>query len=272
METYLWLSALGLIVGAYGTVIGAGGGFILVPVLLLLYPTESPTIIASISLAVVFFNAFSGSLAYASLGRIDYKSGLLFGAATIPGAILGALSTAYIPRRIFDAILGLMLIAVSLFLILYPKREKPAEERKPRYSLGRKIVEKDGAVHVFSYNPVGGIILSFFVGYVSSVLGIGGGIIHVPALIHLLNFPVHVATATSHFILAIMALTGTTVHIVTGAFSRGIRRTMALAVGVLIGAQIGAILSGRFRATWIIRSLAVAIGFVGIRVLFLALR
>ena len=57
-----------------------------------------------------------------------------------------------------------------------------------------------------------------------------------PALSCLLNFPVHIATATSHFVLAIMALTGTLVHVVQGAFVHGARRTAVLAVGVLVGA------------------------------------
>ena len=112
--------------------------------------------------------------------------------------------------------------------------------------------------------------LSLIVGYVSSLLGIGGGIIHVPALVHLLNFPVHIATATSHFMLAIMALTGTLVHIATGTFHHGFRRTIALAIGVLLGAQLGAFLSGRMGGRWIIRGLALALGFVGIRILMLA--
>ena len=88
-RTYLWLLPLGFVIAAYGTLIGASGGFVLVPLLLLLYPKESPEIITSISLAVVFFNAASGSVAYARMKRIDYKSGIIFSIATIPGAILG---------------------------------------------------------------------------------------------------------------------------------------------------------------------------------------
>ena len=136
--------------------------------------------------------------------------------------------------------------------------------------LVRNIVEADGTTHTFSYSPILGIGLSLIVGYISSLLGIGGGIIHVPALVHLLNFPVHVATATSHFILAVMALTGTAVHIATGAFHHGIRRTIALGIGVLIGAQMGALLSNRVGGIWIIRGLAIALGLVGIRILILA--
>jgi uncharacterized membrane protein YfcA len=271
MQQYLWLIPLGFLIGAYGTLIGAGGGFVLMPLLLLLYPNQSPEIITSISLAVVFFNALSGSWAYARVKRIDYKSGLLFAIASVPGAILGALSTAYIPRRPFNAVFGVFMIAASVILLLYPSRAREMIGNRGSYHIARSLVEKDGSVHTFSYNPRVGVGLSFFVGYFSSLLGIGGGIIHVPLLVHLLNFPVHIATATSHFILAIMALTGTVVHIVTGSFSHGVRRTITLAIGVLLGAQVGALLSNRVQGSWIIRGLAIALGFVGIRILIMAL-
>jgi uncharacterized membrane protein YfcA len=86
-----------------------------------------------------------------------------------------------------------------------------------------------------------------------------------------LDFPVHIATATSQFTLAIMALTGTLVHIATGAFHRGVRRTIALTIGVLLGAPLGAWLSSRIRGDWIIRGLAAALAVVGICLLFMAL-
>jgi uncharacterized membrane protein YfcA len=270
VELYLWLVPLGFAVGAYGTLIGAGGGFVLIPILLLLYPDENPELLTSISLAVVFFNALSGSWAYAKMKRIDYKSGVLFSSAIVPGAILGALTTAYVPRRLFDAAFGALMILASAFLQIYPTNYK---ERKPLYSpryLVRSCVEADGTKHVFAYNLKVGIGLSLIIGYVSSMLGIGGGIIHVPVLIHLLNFPLHIATATSHFILVIMAFTGTIVHFLSSSFSHGIHRTVALAIGVFMGAQLGALLSKRIQGRWIIRILAIALGFVGIRIFLLA--
>lgn len=271
MEQYLWLIPLGFVIGAYGTLIGAGGGFVLMPILLLLYPNENPEILTSISLAVVFFNALSGSGAYARMKRIDYKSGLLFSTATIPGAVLGALTTAYVPRRLFDAVLGMLMIAASTFLLLRPRKQRLKKLAGSSHYLVRNLIEADGTRHTFSYNPRLGVGLSALVGYVSSLLGIGGGIIHVPALARLLNFPVHIATATSHFMLAIIALTGTVVHILSGSYSHGFHRTIALAVGVLLGAQLGALLSKRMKGRWIIRTLAIALGFVGIRILMIAL-
>ncbi len=273
MDHQVWLIALGLVLGALGTLIGAGGGFILVPVLLVLYPHQTPETITSISLAVVFFNALSGSAAYARLGRIDYKSGLLLAIATVPGAIAGALTTDYIPRRAFNGIFGVLIIVAALYLIFHGDEKRGAKEARRKGHATRVIVEKNGATHTFSFNLRLGIVLSVFVGYASSLLGIGGGIIHVPVLVRLLNFPVHIATATSHFVLAIMALAGTIVHIANGSFSQSsVYETVLLGAGVLIGAQGGAWLSCRVHGVWIIRSLAVALGLVGIRILIMALR
>ena len=83
---------LGLLIGAFGTFIGAGGGFLLVPVLLLAYHF-APADAVGTSLALVFLNAFSGSVAYLRQGRVDIALGWKFAAATIPGAVGGAYLT-----------------------------------------------------------------------------------------------------------------------------------------------------------------------------------
>ena len=274
---YLWLLPLGLLIGAFGTLIGAGGGFILMPILLLVYPSEKTELITAISLAVVFFNALSGSYAYARMKRVDYKSGIAFSIATIPGAILGALTTAYVPRRAFDLIFGVLMVVAAVFLWLSAKEEHstspspkiaPVSEKATTRLTERHLVDAEGVHYRYAFDLRLGIILSVFVGYLSSLLGVGGGFIHVPALSRLLNFPVHIATATSHFVLAIMALTGTLVHVAQGVFVHGVRRTAILAIGVLIGAQAGAWLSNRTGGKAIIRGLAVALAFVGIRLIF----
>jgi hypothetical protein len=91
------LFVLGAAVGSYGTVIGAGGGFLLVPLLLLLYPADPVTTLAGLSLAVVGLNALSGSLAYAWQGRIDFPLGLRLAAASVPGTAAGAVLTRFVP-------------------------------------------------------------------------------------------------------------------------------------------------------------------------------
>jgi len=257
MEAYLLLSLFGMFIGVFGTLIGAGGGFILAPVLLLLYPHERPEIITSISLAVTFANALSGSTAYAFSKRINYRYGLIFSAVSIPGAVIGAMSTSYLPRRLFDIIFAGLLILASIFIFFNGSSESAVHE------------ERD--IHLSTKLLVEGLLISVLVGFISSFLGIGGGIIHVPALTGILGFPVHIATATSHFILAIVTFIGMMVHILSGTFDHGIHRAMSIASGVLIGAQFGAILSSRVKGTIIIRALAAALFMVGVRLIIQAL-
>ncbi len=83
----------------------------------------------------------------------------------------------------------------------------------------QQLVDKWGEIYNYSYDMRKGSILSVFVGYFSPLLGIGGGIIHVPAMSEWLKFPVHIATATSHFILAIMATVSVVVHIYDGNYN-----------------------------------------------------
>lgn len=266
--TILLLIGLGFLIGTFGTLIGAGGGFILMPLLLLLYPDMEPDVLTSISLAVVFLNATSGSVAYARMKRIDYRSALIFAAATLPGAVIGALATTMISRHIFNLILGGLLIVIAVFLILRPQQGAYAARVIRGRCVDRHVIERSGTEHRFKFNIWTGIWISFLVGFISSLLGIGGGIIHVPALISVLNFPIHVATATSHFILAFMALTSTIVHMIQGSFWEGWHIALAIGTGVVLGAQLGAGLSHKVKPKGIVLALAGALFLVGIRLLF----
>jgi uncharacterized membrane protein YfcA len=267
--TAVLLVGLGVVVGSFGTIIGVGGGFILVPVLLLVYPDDDPAIITSISLAVVFFNALSGSLGYAQLRRTDYRTGLPFALATVPGAIVGAAATNWLSRQAFDLTFGLLLIALSIYIATRAGAPSGGRLARLRPTAQRTITDSDGVTYGYSFNRELGIAISFLAGLMASFLGVGGGIIHVPAMVSLLNFPAHVATATSHFILVFTAFTGSVVHIVDGSLAEGWPRMIALAVGVVAGAQIGARLSGRLPAGVIVRLLAGALFAVSIRLMII---
>jgi uncharacterized membrane protein YfcA len=253
------LFILGFAVGTFGTLVGAGGGFILVPLLMFLYPGLPPSQITAISLAVVFFNALSGSWAYAREGRIDYRAGLIFALASFPGSVIGAYSTHFLSRKVFDPIFAVFLISIGLFIFFRQAPEAPHGVPSPPSGGGPKHV----------YNLPLGIAASALVGFISSFLGLGGGIVHVPVMIHLLNFPVHAATATSHFVLAIIALVGTLVHIYDGSTQAGMSEILWLAPGVLLGAPLGARLSGKLKGMHIVRGLSVALVFVGLRLLWM---
>jgi len=265
---YWFLIPLGFVIGSFGTMIGVGGGFVLMPILLFLYPNESPAIITSITLAVSCCNATSGSIAYARMGRIDYRSATLFTFMALPGAIVGAYATDYISRRCFDFTFGVAMIVLAGFLFV-SRTHSPGEGRQAahRWSATRRIVERDGTVHEYSFDSRLGAGIAGIVGFVSSILGLGGGIIHVPAMARLLSFPVHLATATSHLMVAVMTLAATVVHLATGSFSHGFVRTVLLVSGVLLGAPFGARFSSKVKGGVILKALAAALAVVGARLL-----
>ncbi len=265
--SYVLLALLGFVVGCFGTLVGAGGGFILTPVLLIVYPGLSAAAVTSMSLLVVFFNALSGSVAYARLRRIDYRSGASFAAAAVPGAVLGALAVRSVPIRAFDAIMALVLAASSVAVIrLKPHAERPHPRGR---TVRREIVDRDGVAYRYRVALGRGTLYSTGVGFLSSFLGIGGGIVHVPLMVGVLGFPTHIATATSHFVLVFITGAGSATHLLGGALTvgNGLRRALALSLGVLPGAQAGARLSGRFSGPLIRRLLGVALLVLALRLL-----
>lgn len=269
----LLLVPLGFVVGAYGTLVGAGGGFVLVPALLLIYPGEDPTSITSISLMVVFFNAVSGSAAYARLKRIDYFTGVMFAAASVPGAIVGALLVNSVPRDVFDLMFGVLLLLMSVYTLWSAGQTAAIRTPVRGWGVVTRTMHGDaeGETFRYSYNMWQGVIYAVGVGFLSSLLGIGGGVIHVPIMITLLRFPVHVAVATSHFVLAIASLTGTSVHLTNGDLGgANLLRALLLAVGVVPGAQVGARLAQKIKGPLIVRLLAVALFGLGIRLVVAA--
>jgi uncharacterized membrane protein YfcA len=268
MSPLLWV-VVGVVVGTYGTLIGAGGGFVLVPVLLFVYPHVSASRLTAVSLAAVFANAASGSVGYQRMGLADYRSGIVLAVATIPGAVAGALVVNAIPIRLFDLIMGASLVVVSLYLLFRPGGSLSLLAGAP-WTVSRHLVDAQGVSHDYRFNLGLAAAFSTVIGFLSSLLGIGGGIIHVPMLTTLFSFPAHVATATSQFVLMITALTGSLTHIVHGDYNGFVTITVALAIGVVIGGQAGSALSRRVSARAIIRLLAVALLVVGVRLTLLA--
>ncbi|MCC7524042.1 MAG: sulfite exporter TauE/SafE family protein [Chitinophagaceae bacterium] len=263
----------GFFIGTIGTLIGAGGGFILVPLLLITHPQLSPEIVTAISIVIVAANAISGSIAYSRSGRIDFRAGWLFAAFTIPGSILGVYTTQYIPHTAFHIIFGILLLALSAFLLFKknePVRIDPEIAEPSGGHRVRTLTDKENTTYKYSYNAYAGAAISAIVGYLSPLLGIGGGIIHVPALVHWLRFPVHIATATSHFILAVMATVSVIVHGLQGNYNDPyvFRMVLWLCVGVVIGAQLGAWLSHKIKGRMIVKALAICLAIVSLRLLW----
>ncbi len=249
----------------FGTLVGAGGGFILTPILLLAYPHSSPELITAISLVVVFFNASSGTAAYARQRRIDYRSGLIFAACTLPGSVLGVLAANRVSRPTFDVIMGAALLALALWLLQSGRRtDEPSRRGEPR-----AIEDRRGHIHEYHAHVRLGAVLSVGVGFVSSFLGIGWrrgarAAARGPAWLpnphrhrHLpLRARLHVARRHPH------------------AYRdrqlpprRRAQTRPALSAGVVVGAQVGARLSQRLSGAHIERLLALALVALGIRLI-----
>jgi uncharacterized protein len=245
------LALLGLLVGAYGTLIGVGGALVLVPLLLLLYPNAAPQAITAISLVIVLINSLGGTLAYARQKRIDYRNGIIFALGTVPGVLLGIWTLQYVSRSLFSLIFGVVMVLISAFLIIRAQPANAAKSVNGSYSCNRPL----------------GFGLSVVAGYLAGLLGIGGGIIHVPVMVYIMCFPTHVATATSHFILVFTGATGTLTHLGQGSFGTDWSIVIWLAVGVVVGSQLGARLSKRIHGNVLIRLLAVALAITGLRLM-----
>lgn len=261
------LIPLGFAVGAFGTLVGAGGGFILVPILLFLHPNRDPAVITSTSLLVVAMNALSGASAYARQQRIDYRSGAWFALGTLPGAVLGVFAVDLFPRRAFDGMFAIVLGALAVYLL---RRVGVASIREPVSGYGvvhRMLRDRQGNTYIYSFQLWKGVLLSLFIGFFSSLLGIGGGVIHVPVMATILHFPVHTAVATSQFVLLFMSGEATIVHILRGTLAAGsaLQEALLLGVGVIPGAQFGAWLGGKLHGNVISRVLAVSLLVVSLR-------
>lgn len=268
-----WLDALlvllGFAVGVYGALAGVGGGFVLVPALLLLYPDDSQTAITATSLAVVLANAGSGAAAYARRRLIDVQTGLTLAAAAVPGALAGAYVVRFVPRSGFDVAFGVLLLAIAAVLMFGFSRFTTTERTPLRGGPGVvvRLHRRDGgAVSRYAYDLRQAVALSAASGFIVTLFGAGGGIIQVPVMVAVLRVPIDIAVATSQFMLVFVAATGAGLHVATGAFGGAeFGRAALLAAGAVVGAQVGAALSARVSGRAVVRLLTLALVAVGVR-------
>ncbi|HYK52489.1 MAG TPA: sulfite exporter TauE/SafE family protein [Candidatus Eremiobacteraceae bacterium] len=264
------LIALGFFAGGYGSMVGLGGGFILMPAFLLLHYDSK--VAAGTSIFVVLLNAASGSVQYLRQRRVDIRSAIVFAIAGVPGAWLGAAIDQVIPQRVFLFVFAALLAWAAVRLLTTSKlshAELSAEAHRddePRPGLvddeSRGIITRDfqdrqGVRHTYSFNLAEGVIISIGAGFIASALGIGGGIVQVPAMIYLFAFPPHVAIATSTLVIALTALFGTASHALYGDVAW--MPALLVGVGAVIGAQIGARLAKRVPDKPLLQLLALAV-------------
>lgn len=270
---YLVLALISFGVAALGSLIGAGGGFLLMPVLLFLYAGTKhgdlvlgPRELTFISLCAVFINGLAASLNYARMKRIDYRTAVTLAVCCIPVVIAARRLLASVRGDRFSPLFGVILIAISAFIIWRVRRRGDASahrvEPKPHWTR-RHIEDVYEIEYDYAFDMRTGVGASLAGGFIGAFFGIGGGILHVPVMTQLLNFPAHIAAATSILILTMTAATG----IVTDIASRGTNVPISLALaagaGAFLGAQVGTRLSRRVSGERILYLLATVLILCG---------
>ena len=270
MPEWLLLLLLGFGTGAYGVLIGAGGGFILAPILLIFFDLE-PEVVAGTTLGMVALSSLSGTHAYRRMGLIDYRSGLLFAAAAIPGAVLGPFVVTQIAGDTFRVLFGILLLGLTLQLLLRPIESEEEAATGPAPRIGRhgghrRITTSEGKVFKYRFNEPLATSINVVLGFMSSFFGTGGGFLRTPVLISLFSFPVRVAVATSLFALSIYTTAGAVTHAALGHVEWYPTFVWA-GLGLVLGSQVGALTSARIKSRWIVRLLGVAVFSLGVSLL-----
>ena len=220
MIDQLWLIPLGFAAGVLGSMIGLGGGIIIVPILT--FFGFSPTLAASNSLFAAFSNAVASTISYSKQKRIEFSLGLKLGLLTIPGTVLGAYISSDVTPEFFKILFGFVLIASAVYIFF----RKKIESRE--ISLSKQMM-------VFAVGA------SFFAGIISAFFGIGGGIIFVPLMVVGMGMAMKKAAPTSQLILLFASFSGVVVHTVLG--HSDFLQAGLLAIGSFAGGLLGARLS-----------------------------
>lgn len=229
-------AAIGLSLG----LIGGGGSILTVPILVY-FLGVSPHDAVGMSLAVVGATSLFGTLLHYRAENVDLKSGALFGAAGIVGAILGSPLTKLVSPGSLLLIFGVLMLIVAVSMLW--RRKQQAEEGS------------------HSPHPAQGIAAGFGVGVLTGFLGVGGGFLIVPALVYFGGLSMKKAVGTSLFVIFLNCVAGLIGHASQSIFDWGLTGlVMALAVG---GAIAGTVLSHRLAAHRLQRIFAVLVLGVG---------
>ena len=254
-ETLLVL-AVGFIVGVPSSMVGLGGGFIIVPILILFFQLPAENAIA-VSLVAICGTTVSSTLGYVRQRRVDYKLGLLYDVLDVPGIVLGAYVTTLLPQNVLAGICGIFIIFIVTVLIR--NKRNPCSGKNPNPNNAnmewtRNRIDSEG--HAFTYtlrSPLLALASSFLGGLITGLSGLGGGITDVSTMI-MLGVPAHIAVASSEFAMAFTNGVGVVAH---GLLNNVlVEYALPITVGTVIGAQVGCSLAKRVKGKAIRRILS----------------
>jgi uncharacterized protein len=260
IEQELLVLAGSVAAGAFGALVGVGGGLVLVPLLTIAFGVEIKLAIAASLLGVIAVSTTASST-YLGRGWADRRLGLLLLVATSLGGILGGYTAGLLDGRVLAAIFGLVLLAVAIQMARRRVHVPPEADVVPgRFEFDSSYVEPTSGQEVrYRARRAGlGGLISIGAGALSGLLGIGGGVINVPTMNVLMGIPIRVATSTSTYMLGATAVASALLY-----YSRGeIDGLLAapVVVGMLLGARAGALLAPRVP----VRALQLIFGLVAL--------
>lgn len=259
---------IGLIAGTVGSLVGLGGGIIIVPALLVMagffpeYSHITPQVAVGTSLVMIILTALSSTLSYTKQRRVDFRSGWVFFIASGPGAVLGAYLSRFFHEESFNIAFGLLMIVVSILLAFRDRLKGP----EVTWRVKREFTDAQGNVYRYGYHPVVALAVSLVVGVISGLFGIGGGVLLVPMMVLMFRFPAHVATSTSMFVIFLSAITGFATHWLQGNIDW--LAAVWIAPGAWIGGQLGAWISNHLSGKGLLIAFRVAIIFMAFRMIW----
>jgi len=242
------LIIVGLGAGTLGSMTGAGGGVVMTPALTLM--GFAPPQISSTSLFAVTFTSASSTISYAKQKKIHYRVGLKTAVASIPGAIVGAFISNLISIDSFKIYFGILLMLAGLYIAYISSLTKERQERPASN-------EKSELLRPLFYSG------AFGAGIISSVFGVGGGIVFVPLLVLVLGMTMTTASPTSQIALLITSFVGTVTQAVLG--HTDYFHAASLSVGAFIGGQIGAKISRNVRENLLRKLLSISLIAVSLK-------
>ena len=255
------LARIGVFGGLSGGLLGGGTGVITVPALARA-TTLSRAVIHGTSTLPNVSAAVAGSIVYALHGaKVDVVAGAGLMAGGVIGAVVGAKLVARIPEWILKALFVFVLLATALKLLLSAAGTDP--------SAGEALLPDAVLSHVPSVIAIGAVV-GFVVGAWSAALGLGGGLLTVPAMLVLFGSDLHVAEGTSLMVMLPNALVASTTHLRQGTADAPIG--FRLAAFALPGTVIGALLALALNARWLALVFGTYLVFIAIREIVRAVR
>lgn len=228
MFEYAWLAPLGAAAGILGSMVGLGGGIVVVPVLTFLgFP---PSAAAANSLFAAFSNAAASTLSYSRQGRVEYRLGAGLGLLSVPGTVLGAAASGNVAPGTFGILFALVLVASAAYIMV---RKNMRDWGNPA---DNAAVSATGIVMVLA------AAASLFAGAISSFFGIGGGVVFVPLMVAVMGMSMQRAAPTSQFVLLFASFSGLVAHSALGHpdFVQALYLAAGAFAGGLLGARISA--------------------------------